>query len=638
MGDKSAIEWTDATWNPVTGCTKITRGCDHCYAERFSERFRGVPGHPFEQGFDVTLRPERLLQPLAWKRPRMIFVNSMSDLFHRQVPEEFIDQVFDTMETAEQHIFQLLTKRSSRMRNYLCRRYGARPAPQHIWCGVSVEDHMATARVRHLQQTPIPTRFLSIEPLLGPIGDLDLTGIAWVIVGGESGPKARPMRSEWAIDVRDRCEQAGIPFFFKQWGGRTPKAGGRLLDGVEHSATPIYPKGRTPMKFRWHPDEPPPSLEEHSKAKLTVLRSYLRAYFDRLNINPARDEFKLDLIDGFAGGGIFQDGDEIVSGTPLIMLEETRNARARLNRKRAKSLRLDCKYYFTDIEAAHTDHLKKILMERGYKGDGGEIVVRNSRFEDAADAIITEVRRRQPRAGRSIFLLDQTGFSQVELALVARIFRELPAAEVILTFAADALINHIAATPEFITAVAPLQLTSSQIRNLIADKEGVGGRALVQRTLRDHIRTVTGAAYDTPFFIRPRISHRALWFLHLSTHPTARDVMIQRHWDISNTFEHYGHGDFRMLGWDSLKNSETPPLFNFRELDERQMQEQLLNDMPQKLFSLTSEEPISVDAMRRELANRTAARFSDLDKVVLELFREKEIDILRPDDKVRSRT
>ena len=161
MGDKSAIEWTDATWNPVTGCTKITRGCDHCYAERFAERFRGIPGHPYEQGFDVTLRHKRLSQPRSWKRPRMIFVNSMSDLFHKRVPTAFIDQVFDTMEAADWHIFQILTKRSSRMRNYLRCRYGSRLAPHHIWCGVSVEDHMATARVRHLQQTPISTRFLS---------------------------------------------------------------------------------------------------------------------------------------------------------------------------------------------------------------------------------------------------------------------------------------------------------------------------------------------------------------------------------------------------------------------------------------------------------------------------------------------
>ena len=191
------------------------------------------------------------------------------------------------------------------------------------------------------------------------------------------------------------------------------------------------------MPFKWHPDEPPPPIEEHSKAKLTVLRSYLRAYFDRLNVNRSREEFKLDLIDGFSGGGTFQDGANVVSGTPLIMLEESEEAEKRLNRGRPKPLRFDCKYYFVDVEAAHTDHLKKVLAQRGYQTNREDIVIPNSRFEDAVDDIIKEIQRRQPRVGRAIFLLDQTGFSQVELVLVARIFRELPAAEVILTFVAD---------------------------------------------------------------------------------------------------------------------------------------------------------------------------------------------------------
>ena len=240
MGNKSAIEWTDTTWNPVTGCTKITRGCDNCYAERLAERFRGTPGHPFENGFDLTLRPERLPQPLSWKRPRMVFVNSMSDLFHKKIPVEFIDRVFDTMEVADQHIFQVLTKRSSLMKNYLQRRYGRSAVPRHIWCGVSVEDHIATARIRHLQAAPVTVRFLSIEPLLGPVGDIDLEGISWVIVGGESGPNARPMKSSWVLDIRDICERKGVNFFFKQWGGLTPKSGGRSLEGIEHNAMPVY--------------------------------------------------------------------------------------------------------------------------------------------------------------------------------------------------------------------------------------------------------------------------------------------------------------------------------------------------------------------------------------------------------------
>ena len=391
------------------------------------------------------------------------------------------------------------------------------------------------------------------------------------------------------------------------------------------------------MDFRWHPDEPPPLIEEHSKAKLTVLRSYLHAYFDRLNVNPNREEFKLDLVDGFAGGGTFRDGDETVSGTPLIMLEESKAAKGRLNRNRTKPLRLDCKHYFVDKESAHVDHLRRVLNERGFRVNDGTIIVRNERFEEAVDDIVAEIRRRQPRAGRSIFLLDQTGFSQVALELIARIFRELPAAEVILTFAADALVNHLAERQALIKAVAPLELTESRMHELVEQRDGVGGRALVQRTLRDHIRRVTGATYDTPFFVRPRLSRRALWFLHLSRHPTARDVMIQRHWDISNTFEHYGPGDFGMLGWEAL-HSKTLPLFHFEEIEAEEVQDQLLNSMPSELFGLASEKPVTVDTMRHMFANRTTARFSDLDKTVLKLFREKEIEILDPDGRVRSRT
>ena len=170
----------------------------------------------------------------------MIFVNSMSDLFHKDIPTEFIDRVFETMETADRHVFQVLTKRSSLMRDYLRRRYGSELTPRHIWCGVSVEDDKASARVQHLRDAPVSTRFLSIEPLLGPIGDVDIEGIAWVIVGGESGPRARPMKAEWAQEVRNLCDRNGVPFFFKQWGGRTPKSGGRVLDGVEHNSMPAY--------------------------------------------------------------------------------------------------------------------------------------------------------------------------------------------------------------------------------------------------------------------------------------------------------------------------------------------------------------------------------------------------------------
>ena len=228
MSKETSIEWTDATWNPVTGCTKVSPGCDHCYAERFAERFRDVPGHYFSQGFDVVLRPQQLDRPLAWKRPKRIFVNSMSDLFHRAVPDDYIDQVFDIMHRADWHIYQILTKRAERMNRHIQRRALSSPLPAHIWLGVSVENNTFDWRVNWLRDTPIHTRFISVEPMLGPIDRVSLRGISWVIVGGESGPHHRSMQIDWVRQIRDRCNKDGVAFFFKQWHKAET---GRLLDG-----------------------------------------------------------------------------------------------------------------------------------------------------------------------------------------------------------------------------------------------------------------------------------------------------------------------------------------------------------------------------------------------------------------------
>ena len=226
------IEWADETWNPATGCTKISPGCDHCYAERFAERFRGIAGHPYEHGFDLQLRPERLDRPARWRRPRRVFVGSMTDLFDAHVPDEFIHSVFDAMEGAHHHIYQLLTKRSGRMRRFVRHRYRYGP-PEFIWLGVSVESPALLVRLDHLADIPCHVRFASCEPLLADLGPLGLSRerMHWIIVGGESGPGARPMNPAWVRGIRDQCRSAGIAFFFKQWGGPRPKSGGRTLDG-----------------------------------------------------------------------------------------------------------------------------------------------------------------------------------------------------------------------------------------------------------------------------------------------------------------------------------------------------------------------------------------------------------------------
>lgn len=231
----STIEWTDATWNPVTGCTKVSQGCKHCYAQRFAERFRGVPGHPFEQGFDLRLWPDRLELPLTWKEPRRVFVNSMSDLYHERVPTGFIRRVFATMGSARQHTFQILTKRGKRLGVL----GPSLPWKPNIWQGVSIENMDVAWRADELRKVPADVRFLSLEPLLGPLDELDLSGMQWVIVGGESGPGARPMKREWVRALRDRCREEALPFFFKQWGGVLKHRAGRTLDGRTHDAYPL---------------------------------------------------------------------------------------------------------------------------------------------------------------------------------------------------------------------------------------------------------------------------------------------------------------------------------------------------------------------------------------------------------------
>lgn len=239
MSLQSGIEWTDATWNPVRGCTKISPGCKHCYAETFAERFRGVKGHPYEQGFDLRLVPEKLAEPLRWRTPKMIFVNSMSDLFHDAVPEDYIEAVARVMVTAKWHTYQVLTKRSERLRKLLNSTLSFAAKQSHIWWGVSVEDRKyGLPRIKDLQNADAAVRFLSVEPLLEDVEKLNLVGISWVIVGGESGAGARPMKREWVVSVRDQCRRARVPFFFKQWGGVRKAVSGRKLDGRTYDEFP----------------------------------------------------------------------------------------------------------------------------------------------------------------------------------------------------------------------------------------------------------------------------------------------------------------------------------------------------------------------------------------------------------------
>lgn len=249
MSSTSKIEWTDATWNPVRGCRKISPGCKHCYAELFAERFRGVPGHPYEQGFDVRLVPEKLTEPFRWPRPRMVFVNSMSDLFQDDVPDDYIVGVATVMQRANWHTYQVLTKRSERMAGLLRSKLAFAARLPHIWWGVSVEDcRYGIPRIKHLQSAPARCRFLSIEPLLEHLGSIPLRGIDWAIVDGESGPGARTMEQAWVESLYAQCRTAHVPFFFKQWGGRQKAKTGRTLHGRTYDEMPPVIEQTAPAK------------------------------------------------------------------------------------------------------------------------------------------------------------------------------------------------------------------------------------------------------------------------------------------------------------------------------------------------------------------------------------------------------
>ena len=243
MASQSTIEWTEASWNPITGCSKISPGCAHCYAERLARRLKAMGQPNYRNGFRVTCHEHALEIPLGWRKPQMVFVNSMSDLFHEKVPVAFIRKIFKTMRKARRHIFQVLTKRSAR----LVRLEAKIDWPDNVWMGVSVEDEDHTFRIDDLRATGAHVKFLSLEPLLGPIPELNLREIGWVIVGGESGPGARPMKKEWVVDIRDQCARVDVPFFFKQWGGVNKKQAGRLLDNRTYDEMPDEAEHVTPQ-------------------------------------------------------------------------------------------------------------------------------------------------------------------------------------------------------------------------------------------------------------------------------------------------------------------------------------------------------------------------------------------------------
>jgi three-Cys-motif partner protein len=428
MPADTAIEWTESTWNPVTGCSKVSPGCAHCYAETFAERWRGVRGNAYEQGFDLKLWPHRLDYPLKWKRPRMIFVNSMSDIFHEDIPFEYVERIFAVMKEAEHHTFQVLTKRHERMSELAPHL----PWPRNIWMGVTIENKRWVPRADHLRSVPAAVRFISAEPLLGPLTGLDLTDIHWLIAGGESGSRHRPAKVEWFRELRQQCRQAGVAFFFKQWGGVRAKSGGRLLDGREWNQMPkvtysangdrtIGDRKKMP-RSRDLPDSHPDKwvYTEHTRAKHEILRRYLGAWFSILGQTRGID--RLVIMDGFAGKGQYSKGEP---GSPKIIFDRAVEV---VEAGHAKEVFIGC------IEKDKTNYGELAELCSTLKHDAVKIEARHKTFaEAAAELAAWGEKRRKPTP---IFVTaDPYGFRGVPLKVIKSLLA-LKRTEVLVTFMA----------------------------------------------------------------------------------------------------------------------------------------------------------------------------------------------------------
>lgn len=387
--------------------------------------------------------------------------------------------------------------------------------------------------------------------------------------------------------------------------------------------------------FRWEPGGEPPLIEEHSLVKLDVLRRYLRAYFDKLNQGFPRDVFRLDLVDGFAGGGLYLRDGKMVSGSPLVMLEESENAEQRLNQGRVKPLQLDVKHHFVERDAAHAEHLRKALQERGYLRRGEQVALYPpQRFGDALERIISDIAHRQPRSGRSIFLLDQCGYTDADIDMVRRIGERLPNAEVILTVSIDAMLNF-STKENIVSRLASTGLRKGRIEEVLHQGTDSHRKALMQRALPQLALDDTVFNWFTPFFLRPEKSRRELWFVHFSRNAKARDVMLDCHWESHNSFAHYGESfGPKMLGHEALERSKVP-LLTFDDGDRKDMNAALTEEFMPELHGKLQAGPLPFVGVLDHFGNRTAATIADLRNIVLAARNAGEIQIVGPDGRLR---
>lgn len=392
----------------------------------------------------------------------------------------------------------------------------------------------------------------------------------------------------------------------------------------------------TSDNFVWIPGSPPPSLQSHSAAKLKLIERYLAGYFEAVVPNPRSDRLRISLVDGFCGGGAFKSADgTIVPGSPVIMIEAVKAAEKRLKKSRRKKLTIDARYYFVDKSRPTIDYLKHELnqIRSGAQFDNS-IRCLEGKFEDRYESITSDILARA-RTGRSIFLLDQCGYKDVPLSVCRRILETLPRSEIILTFAIDWLIDYMSSNISYLKAIASTEITEDQVNRFLETKGLPGHRYMIQRLVMEDVKIRTGAPFFTPFFIRSQEAGRDLWLIHLSKHPTARNVMTSSHWEIQNASIHQGKAGLNMLGFDPHWEDAPPLNFEFDWNAEAQTAAALRNDIPYRVATLGSHGPVTLDAFQRAIANDTAARSDQIQQALMTLHDQGDIEILTPSGQLK---
>lgn len=390
--------------------------------------------------------------------------------------------------------------------------------------------------------------------------------------------------------------------------------------------------------FKWVIGEKAPDLKSHSGAKLRLIEHYLDAYFDAVIRNPTIERFRITLVDGFCGGGAFTHDGLQVEGTPFLLLKAVERAEYRLNLGKAKPLKIDAQFHFVDKSKKATDFLKDQLLQKGYLSRlGHDIFVHTAPFDETVPRIASDIAARTARGtGRSLFLLDQKGYTTAPVATIRAIFDKFSRAECILTFAVDWLIDYLTDKPETVSTLAPVELSAEQLREFLKCKEEPGGRYVIQRLLLKHLHQRTGAEFATPFFIKSREAKKDLWLVHLSRHSTARNVMVDSHWSVKNHSIHHGVGGLEISGFDP--DIAKIPDFMFADHERMLMHEKLAEDMIRRLQNTAGRAPVVYGSFVDSIANETPARLSDIDAAIHLLGRERELEILNADGKIKRTT